>query len=66
MPMHPQTSPHDSLIALFVQLLGVGTFALVAGISDEVGKVVVIIMAGLMIVWAFTHGNVLQRLAQQA
>lgn len=53
---------HDALVSVFIQLLGVGTFALIAGISDEMGKIVVIIMAGLMLVWALTHVNLLSSL----
>lgn len=59
----PKKAPqHDALISLFVQLLGVGAFALIAGTSDEMGKIVVILMAGFMVVWAISHADLLKKL----
>lgn len=57
-----QKPEHDALVSLFVQLLGVGTFALIAGMSDDMGTIIVIIMAGFMVVWAFTHADILKNL----
>lgn len=56
---------HDALITVLIQLLGVGTFALIAGVSEEMGKIVVIIMAGIMIVWAFTHADLMKGLVNK-
>lgn len=58
----PKAPQHDALISLLVQFLGVGAFALIAGTSDEMGRIVVILMAGFMIVWALSHTDLLQRL----
>lgn len=49
-----KTAP-DVIIEGIVQLLGVGVLALLAGISDDVGHIIVVIMAGIMLMWMMTH-----------
>lgn len=53
----PDTSKpgYMSLSHVLVALLGVGSLALVAGINDEIGKVVVVFMVGIAIWWAMAH-----------
>jgi len=50
-----QKNPTDVVVEGIVQLLGVGALALLAGVSDEVGKIIVVIMAGIMLIWLMTH-----------
>lgn len=55
-PTAAETSAGSELIATTaVQLLGVGIFAIIAGISDELGKVMVVIMAGILLGWLLLH-----------
>lgn len=66
MPKGPKPpTQHDAVIRLFVQLLGVGTFTLIAGISNNVGKLTVVFMSGLLIVWALVHVGTLQNMVSK-
>jgi hypothetical protein len=58
-PKAPATG-EDVIIKTIIELLGVGLLALIAGISDEVGNVMVVIMAGIMLIWLMTHSQQLQ------
>lgn len=46
---------YDIVTATAVQLVGVGLLALLADTSDNMGKIVVIVMAGFMIGWAIAN-----------
>jgi hypothetical protein len=52
----------DVIIKTIIELLGVGLLALVAGISDEFGNIMVVIMAGIMLIWLMTHAQELQKI----
>jgi hypothetical protein len=67
-----QTSSSEILV-VGVELLGVGLLTLLAGASNEAGKIVVIFMIGLWLIWAITDsgalariGNVFSNVAAQA
>lgn len=47
---------------LAVEMIGVAAFALLAGISPQMGSVMVTIMAGIMLAWALIHLQQLQNL----
>lgn len=56
----------DVIITTIIQLLGVGLLALIAGISDDVGSIVVTIMAGIMLIWLMTHSTQLKAIVSRA
>jgi SLT domain-containing protein len=47
------------MITLAVEMLGVGLFALLAGIDRDAGKVMVTIMGGLWLIYAITNDKVI-------
>lgn len=53
---------HNVFIVLAIELLAVGLFTLVAGISNEVGKIMVIIMVGLWAIYLVTTAGVIGNL----
>lgn len=69
-----QPSPtHSTILVIAVELLAVGLFTLMAGISNEWGKIVVLFMVGLWLIYLITSfsvisrlGSGLQNIAQQA
>lgn len=50
------------MLVIAIELLAVGLFTLLAGISDEWGKIMVIFMVGLWLIYSVTTFNVLERL----
>lgn len=46
---------HDLLDTTAVQLVGVAVFTLLAGVSDDVGSVMVVIMWGIALGWFLLH-----------
>jgi hypothetical protein len=50
---------HNIIVTVAIELIGVGLLALLAGISDEIGRIIVIIMVGIAIVWALSHTSLL-------
>lgn len=58
-----QSQPgNDILVTTAVELLGVGVFALLAGISDDVGQVMVVIMWGIVLGWFLLHTSQFQKM----
>jgi hypothetical protein len=62
-----------TILAVGVELLGVGLLTVLAGASDEAGNVVLIFMIGLWLIWMISDagvvtgiGNALQNVASQA
>lgn len=47
---------------LFIEVVGVAAFALIANIGPRIGKVMVLIMSGILILWLVTHASVLAKL----
>ena len=50
----PQTG-NNLLTTTFVELVGVGLLAILAGMSDDVGKIMLILMWGFMLGWLLLH-----------
>lgn len=53
---------NELIITTAVELLGVGAFTLLAGISDDMGSVMVVIMWGIVLGWALLHTSDLQNM----
>ena len=53
---------HSVIVTLAVELLGVGVFTLLAGISNDVGKIMVIFMVGFWLIYALTTSSVIAHL----
>lgn len=47
-----------------VELLGMGVFTLLAGISDDMGALVVVIMWGIVLGWALLHTSELSNMVK--
>lgn len=50
-----QQPGNSVVITTAVELLGVGVFTILAGISDDMGEVMVVIMWGIVIGWFLLH-----------
>jgi hypothetical protein len=50
----PQTG-HDIVITTTVELVGVALMAILAGTSDGMGRIMVALMGGFMLVWLMTN-----------
>lgn len=46
---------NDIVITTAVELLGVGVFTILAGVSDDLGQVMVVIMWGILLGWFLLH-----------
>jgi hypothetical protein len=53
---------HSVIVTLSVELLAVGLFTLVAGISNDAGRLMVIFMVGLWLIYALTTSQVITHL----
>jgi hypothetical protein len=56
------TADTSPIAVVTVELVGVSLLALLASVSDEVGKLVVTIMVGVAILWALTHTSYLTKI----
>lgn len=64
-PLNPPASPsggnsnpqpgHSLVDATAVQLLGIGLFTILAGMNEDLGDVLVIIMWGIFLGWLLIH-----------
>lgn len=52
---------YDVVVTTAFELIGVGLMALLAGVSDQMGSVVVIVMAGFMIGWLIMNSGTLEK-----
>ena len=50
----------DIVVTTAFELIGVGLMALLAGINDQAGTVVVIVMVGFLIGWLLVNSSTLQ------
>jgi hypothetical protein len=56
----------DSPIAVVtVELVGISLLALLASVSDDIGKLVVTIMAGVAVLWCLTHTDYLSKIVSK-
>lgn len=59
------TSPppaHSALASLGAQFVGVMIMAVLAGFDDRIGRIMVVIMAGFLLLWLLTNATLLQTL----
>jgi hypothetical protein len=61
----PQTT-HSTIVSVAVELIGITAIVLVAGISDNAGKAMVVLMVAFALGWALYHSGLLQSLAGKA
>lgn len=54
-----QQSGYDVVVTTAFELIGVGLLTLIAGISDQMGKIVVIVMVGFLIGWLLLNTSTL-------
>ena len=59
---HSGLNNHNVFVAIAIELLAVGLFTLIAGISNEFGSVVVVFMVGLWLIYMLTTSQVLTKL----
>jgi len=52
----------DIVITTAIELLGVGVFTILAGISDDMGAVMVVIMWGIVLGWFLLHTAEFQKI----
>jgi hypothetical protein len=62
--MASQQPGNSLVITTAVELLGVGVFTLLAGISDDMGALMVVIMWGIVLGWALLHTNELSNMVK--
>lgn len=56
-----QQPGYDVVVTTAVELIGVGLMALLAGVSDQMGTVVVIVMVGFLIGWLLLNTGTLSK-----
>jgi hypothetical protein len=54
----------DTILAVGIELLGVGLLTVLAGASDEAGNIVVIFMIGLWLIFMITDSGVIAGLGR--
>jgi hypothetical protein len=52
---------YDIVATTAFELLGIGLLALLAGAGEQIGKIVVIVMIGFLIIWGLSNTDVLQK-----
>jgi Ca2+/Na+ antiporter len=53
----------DSILTISVEIIGVGLLALLAGADDDMGKLLVVFMAGLWAVFMITNPQIVAKIA---
>jgi hypothetical protein len=56
-----QQPGYDIVVTTAIELVGVGLLALLAGTNDNLGRIIIIIMAGWMLLWAMAHTGMLTK-----
>jgi hypothetical protein len=56
-----KTPGYDIVVTTAFELIGIGLLALLAGVSNQVGKIVVILMVGFLIAWGLSNTGTLQK-----
>lgn len=54
----------DIITTTFVELVAVGLFAILAGMNDEAGKLLLVIMWGIVLLWMLTHTSQLAKMVK--
>lgn len=60
--MAQRTPAGAAILDVSLELLAVALFTLIAGASDDAGKVVLIVMAGLWLIYLISYSNILASL----
>jgi hypothetical protein len=50
-------TPNDKITGGIVIILATGIMAILAGISDDLGKILLVIMAGFLLLWLIASGT---------
>lgn len=45
----------DIVTTTFIELVAIGLFAILAGMNDDAGKMLLVIMWGIVLLWMLTH-----------
>jgi hypothetical protein len=53
---------NEIVVTTAVELIGVGLLALLASSNEQLGSIVVIFMAGILLLWAISHTSQLKSL----
>jgi hypothetical protein len=71
--MATESGPPAVILTVGIELLGVGLLTILAGASDEAGKIVILFMLGLWLIWMISDsagiakiGNVFNNVASMA
>lgn len=63
----PASQPgYDVVVTTAFELIGVGLLTLLAGTSDNMGSVVIIVMAGFVIGWLILNSSTLDKWVKNA
>jgi hypothetical protein len=57
---------YDVVVTTAFELIGVGLVTLLAGTSDQMGNIVIIVMAGFMIGWLIFNSGTLEKWVKAA
>lgn len=55
---------HDIVTTTFVELVAIGLFTIFAGMNDDAGKMLLVIMWGLVLLWLLTHTDQLKTIVK--
>jgi len=53
-------SNHALIVTIATELIGVGLIAVIAGMSDAIGKIMVTLMVGFLLIWLMSNISQLQ------
>lgn len=55
----PRPSASAAIVSISLELLAVGLFTLLAGVSSDVGRIVLLVMVTLWVLYAVTNASVI-------
>lgn len=55
---------HDIVTTTFVELVAIGLFAVLAGMNDDAGRMILVIMWGIVLLWLLTHTSQLSTMVK--
>jgi hypothetical protein len=62
MAAKPKPQPgHDIVVTVAVELIGVSLMTLLAGTSDQMGSIVIIVMVGFALAWTLANTGFLEK-----
>lgn len=57
---------YDVVVTTAVELIGVGLLTLLAGVSNNMGNIVIIVMVGFLIGWLIANSGTLEKWVKNA